>query len=474
MKTRKWAVIEIFVFILLLNPSRSFGQIVELPVTEIPQRTSSWCWAASMEMIIKYHNPLLTTDNNPFSSLPLTQCRLATNYFNLTKAIMSGLAATDIEKPIPNLNGCKCTTCESLLPSGQKLCDKGDKKIENFSYTEAQFIDFLFSYHWFHSNEDTSRMTWNDVKREIDNCRPFIAVVGFAGGGDRGAQHAVVIKGYEETATEKLVYIIDPLSPCIVGPPTPPCSTCFYKMSYDMFNLKWTTDTRKNRLIGFIHNIYPKRDTMLFSCDDSRKVKRQGKFRQTRIAQIKDSTNTVATNIVPVTVPVKYIDYDKMLNGNFGVNNIKPYLSEILTQEVITNDPPQYLSQEKINGEWKTLFVRDLDQIPEIIIKLDSCNQNICAVRLMNESYITDNLKVVIYEYVYYETIAQKFYRFNIGDTFYLAPVTDLRDPVTNKVIVKAGIALIEDVMISRLKAITKSYERDYLTKYKKGVEYTR
>ena len=242
-----------------------------------------------------------------------------------------------------------------------------------------------------------------------------------------------------------------------------------------MFNLKWsTTDTRKNRLVGFIHNIYPKRDTTLTSCLDSRQIPRTASFRQGSMVIIKDSINNIKINQTYVTVAVKYIDYNKILNGNFGINNIKPYLINIETQELITNDPPQSLSQESINGEWKTLIVRDLREIPKIIVKLDSCNQDICAVRLMNQQSITDNLKVVTYDYVHYETLSYIFYRFNLGNTYYLAPVTDLKDPITNRIIVNSEIAIKESLMITRLKTITKAYERNYLANYKPNVDYTR
>ena len=241
-----------------------------------------------------------------------------------------------------------------------------------------------------------------------------------------------------------------------------------------MFNLKWqTTDTKTNRIVGFIHNIYPTRDLPCSSsCDTIRQSRRIN-----RLSQLDKELNKDApfnTNFIDSTllIGVNYIDYSKMLTGNFGINNIEPYLSNMKTRELVKTNPPQALSQELINQQWKTLIIRDLEQIPRVIIKIPSLNNK--QVRLMNKNFITDSIKVVPFEYVHYTSLVYLFYRFNFEGKNYLVPAADIKHPVTNKLIYKNGLAIEENLVIIQLKAVTKDYEQDYIINYKPNVEYTR
>ncbi len=132
----------------------TFGQ---LPVTPIAQKASNWCWAASLEMIIKYHQ----------SGNTVSQCDLVRRY--------SLHRATRVLGSIP------CTSC-----SISEICSLDYKKNSatlgcNYGMTKSLFPGFLNLIQITQTAQieigalRSQSAVRSELSNEISNNRPFIA-----------------------------------------------------------------------------------------------------------------------------------------------------------------------------------------------------------------------------------------------------------------------------------------------------------
>lgn len=209
--------ITITYWLLLLGFCSAAGQSKLLNIEPIGQKTNSWCWAASIEMIMKFHNPAST----------ITQCMLAKRYrvdlFNSSTTTDCGLTCNGDCESAPN----PCTSDFNYKISFAFQRDRG--------YERGGYFDMLMSLYGYHSMEKiniaSNIIAWERIKKEIDNCRPFILAIrpkasgNSAAGSDPnnpGGDHLVVVKGYYDVTNSGTVagprkqFLItsDPWSPC--------------------------------------------------------------------------------------------------------------------------------------------------------------------------------------------------------------------------------------------------------------------
>ncbi|MEM1122160.1 MAG: C39 family peptidase, partial [Bacteroidota bacterium] len=192
----------VFYLLFFSNCLPASGQNDYYKVIEIPQhgqRTSNWCWAASMEMIID----AMSSD--------ITQCAIANTYLSSSYRIGSSTG---------------------LAPSGNTCLDFCPIDIANNSFNVGLFdkssghahFDSVLTNLDYHAIENISSFAWPAYENEINNCRPMILIYLLldAGTDDRGIslipRHAVVGQGYLNLSVnnmpQRYMLINDPLEVC--------------------------------------------------------------------------------------------------------------------------------------------------------------------------------------------------------------------------------------------------------------------
>lgn len=221
------------------------------------QQTSNWCWAASMKMVMDFHNPA----NSP----TYAQCDLAKQLIKLQNPSFD-----------PNSIGC-CSNCSG---DGLSACITDLVITILYSYdgmptpAEPDNYDLLFSLYGYSSIQTINRasepMTWLQLKKQIKDCRPFI--INFdptpAVTGGLNANHAVVVAGFlEDTVTGKQGFL--------VKDPWPSCTgTAEAFFPYNVFERIDTTGVTVpegsnyfvNTVLSIVHTIQP--DTLFTNLDN--------------------------------------------------------------------------------------------------------------------------------------------------------------------------------------------------------------
>lgn len=184
------------------------GQTI-LDVPMCKQQKSLWCWAASAEMIDKFHNRDVTASGGTLS----TQCEIVDFFLD---GLHGSAPKYDIhinpnEFPLSVSSEC-CGTC---------LCD--DRR------TPGNFpIPYFYPSYFFNStyssvflklgyyNTRVNDLVFSDIVKEINYCMPLVLGLeyGSKAGGDIGSgNHIVVISGYEETSEhQQILHINDPMN----------------------------------------------------------------------------------------------------------------------------------------------------------------------------------------------------------------------------------------------------------------------
>lgn len=207
--------IFIFVLTILFCQTKVVSQQKALQFDVISQKTTTWCWAASIEMITKWHNSEIDQ---------LTSAQ---------KIFAGDKEAQKCEKLCPNLIECH-------QPINNYLANNNcfDVLLEfNKGHLTNLFRNTNFKFY-----QSNKNFTWECIINEIDKNRPFIlrykpllgALV---------SQHDVVVSGYIEYKNYKFLVIRDPWKPC---------KGDSYLLNFDMFNQK------KLEFISTI-KIYPKK-----------------------------------------------------------------------------------------------------------------------------------------------------------------------------------------------------------------------
>lgn len=151
----------IFVPILILTHiAYSFSQgKVLADVTYIPQKTETFCWAASAEMIAKFHG-VVQTD---------FQCKMGESRWHLY--VTSGLYNCIGD----NLNGIASFNSKNVT----------HKYDYNKVFTNCTGLI---------SCEDSVSLTPFFIKQQIDSCHPFLFAIGY--GGRKNSGHVYAVNGY--------------------------------------------------------------------------------------------------------------------------------------------------------------------------------------------------------------------------------------------------------------------------------------
>ena len=257
--------ITITCWLLLLGFCSAAGQARQMKVTQIGQNKNKWCWAASIEMVMKFHQPTST----------ISQCQIARTYM------------VDIQRNNNSINCCSTCNCNcSTVNTSSDIpnCNTTINFARETSVTPIRvetvggYFDLLFSMNNYHSmekiNRNVRRIQWNEIKAEINACRPFIAVIKPDPSSEHrpSSDHVIVAKGYYDIPKNGLDrrYIItnDPWEVC------PGNESLF---PYEVFNVsaggtgvvyQFPEDSYGiHHVWSIVHNIYPYDTDTCISCN---------------------------------------------------------------------------------------------------------------------------------------------------------------------------------------------------------------
>ncbi len=177
-------------YCLLVISNLALSQSKQLPVRHISQEGDYLCWAASMEMIFKYHNP----------SSPYDQCKIV--------EMMQGHGVTCA----PCLDMCSPTIIQQSIADLQLNAERQSNPNCNFIVQTPRIKKILqdsFKYHLtYYTNPN-----WLTVQKNINSNRPMM---GFEGNPIEtcSASHVVIIIGYTVETGNQFYLVNDPIDIC--------------------------------------------------------------------------------------------------------------------------------------------------------------------------------------------------------------------------------------------------------------------
>ena len=169
----------------------------ELVMDSLSQRTNTWCWAASAEMVIKFFKPMLSDS--------AMQPAIVKHY--------SKFRGWGVEKK--DCKDCLGDSLHLLVKKTNSSCDIS-MQTSSKQYMKQVLLDCNFISNEV-NNTPTPSISWAGITQHIDNCRPFIVVVDPTNGQGIGSNHAIVAKGYYFTNSLNYIIANDPWSTCDKG-----------------------------------------------------------------------------------------------------------------------------------------------------------------------------------------------------------------------------------------------------------------
>lgn len=384
-----------------------------LPVPLLGQQNAEWCWAASMQMIINFHEP----------SRPIDQCLLAERFQRFRHT--SG-SSTD-----PSINfserGCCVTWCpdeESSLVGDsefENLCDESIQFSKRMDMVTLHYVDLIFSsladgtYKPYNSIEDTTSMNWAQIKTEINSCRPFIVFISKVLGARRLFNHAVVAKGYyERTDSSKYILINDPKYEVR-------CRGCEFLLPESIFS---PNVQELNSALEVVRSIFPKDSITCDTCDKIADITTNSLIAAIEsnnsnffgIGRTKFTTAEYNGLFNPKGSPQNYFATDLVYTVGVGGP------SKNAIGLVALNTTPQLaFILDIVNGEYVIKSVSLSSCTPFSVAKIKIANPiNPKQVDTFSNEYPDQQFRVI--EYLDY---TQKFYQVNVQGKNKLSPIYD-------------------------------------------------
>jgi len=167
------------------------------------QNTDAWCWAASSQMVMEYLNNIASPQLPPLPKSLGTengQCQLVNAIFDTdlrhreinTDLSLSCCKADRITNPHPDNNDPNVTESRNICVQNRWPDDVFNHPDYHHEFTPVPYSDFQFDRYSHHFAIE--RLTWQKLKDEICQNRPFIFVVQWSGGG----RDTSVVGGYRE------------------------------------------------------------------------------------------------------------------------------------------------------------------------------------------------------------------------------------------------------------------------------------
>ena len=246
---KKFSLSLFYGLIFLVSTS---GQ-VNLAAPLIGQEGQNLCWAASMEMLLQYHNPATGE----------TQCSIAEDFHNMIGANAStclGICSggCDLDLPPTGLSACDRTLPGNNIWSAEPL--------------QAANFDLLFSRLGYHSIEDITDFSWQQYQDEIDQCRPLIFNYNVTGLDITigSFNHSVVADGYFNDTGVDFMRINDPWGDCVGDEYL--VNKAVLMGTYYLPVTGGQQILQVNYMLSSVHHIFPKEDSPCLDCSSEEKV----------------------------------------------------------------------------------------------------------------------------------------------------------------------------------------------------------
>jgi Papain-like cysteine protease AvrRpt2 len=321
-------------------------KVQSLTVKPIPQKATHWCWAACMEMIMKFNNE----KENRY--IYKSQCDLAIDWYEMQR-ILQGNTTAEVFKP----NLCCIGDCD-IKPRCNNLI--------LFDSIAKYFSKPAISY----TLPKSTIMTPLDIENQISNSKqPFISGIQISKPND----HVVVITGYRYEGSKLWLVGINPISNTL----------CVYLESQWPYNDSEDADLGE-KISGYVWNLQPLIPTpnpiiptiipinSLSSVSNNVIIRRKG-VNSMNSEVNKDSSISIAN---PENVPIS----KQIVNINFG-NKPKPFQGEKLHE--LSNDEFAALATNK---NYSLVPVKYLSL--EALINISSDKLNLPNVELKNRQVI--------------------------------------------------------------------------------------
>lgn len=401
---------------------------LKIPTLGFGQQTGNWCWAACMDMLFEFHGV----------NKGVTQCDLAKAYslFN------SGGDLPISSDPCNVLTICGGTCTEMTgCNSYDQTIQINHPEVSYIDEAKPHFFDLIFSFHEYTSTETTARMSWEEVKRQIDRCRPFITLRTDKFTGVTGL-HAMLATGYLEQKSPQLEYIyyVNPWNPLN-------CNAIeeIMPLPQKLFLMPDALPQYQYSVRAFVYDIRPMAIDDCLSCaqlnqlnpnivktqftqesPDLHKLVQEnlGKFIGTLGNEFKEDTfqTFFRPNSNHYQSPVKYILPRPVLDSKKW---FKPFNFNVITNEtpivdvIYTGTTPHLVSRfHKKDQTWfleKITLATDAEPI--------SCTVNGKEIYLSNVPFPNNSLQTIPYEKVEMKPLLYQFYRFRYQNQIYMTPV---------------------------------------------------
>lgn len=416
----------------------------ELDITMEAQENNLWCWAACMEMVIKYHEP-----NNL-----ITQCELAFTNYLVQNNYSPNTPLPPIQRDSCCLNMCSNPSC-SQDDFGNCANSTCNQEIESY-FNGSQHFERIFSRFQFSAKEDSIKITWDQIKNEIQKCRPFIIVINRAI--EEVGVHAVVIKGYkeEENGIKKLI-VLDPWEHCLGC-----VDTLLYPLSYTEDFAPWV-----------IYDIHNKWLNECISCSGKEKKIKTTNSTTPSFANVLESKLNECLKNNTSNLPIedcmkaypnlifsikKYFSFDKLTQNTDSIFDLNKVTNMQQIVDIKAKDTSNFKGSISFiyNGKsvhLKTVtpctYYEDNEQITIFESKLN----------LSNNSTL---IGTTPYEIIEYPLFHYRFYSFNYAGKTYLSPVETYPSLKINQAVLRKGQGTESSLVIKNLSDKSKKYKEIY------------
>lgn len=249
-------------------------------ISLLPQITGKLCWAASIQMITKYHNPSVSLHNVLMAKDP--------SYAN--------------DAP----DTCNFGTDPELDAKKWNSAIERDY-MEPYKHRELEIVLSNLGYY---GNEDVTKLEWSMIVKQINNCQPFLISIYNATTGNSADRHVVVVKGYWVSQSgDKYIIVYDPYGQCVGQA---------YSLAYELL----FDPSSHNKIYNHVINIYDKTNTDCIACRENQTV---NEVMETRELYIRTLSSTNEDTIISHTdlvsqlaenvVNVKIVSSNKTLDS---------------------------------------------------------------------------------------------------------------------------------------------------------------
>ena len=345
----------------------SMPHIINLrEVKRMYQFSNSLCWAASIQMLLTYYE---------------------------------GIAEFSLDTIVKK----KTNMTECITPKTCPDTSKCDNSMEQDDLSEVPIdaqrgYETILSRLGYYSNLETNKLEWYIVKKQIDNCHPFLLTISDGttiGTGLEDSRHMVVVKGYWEKGVDKYLIINDPYGNC---------KGQIYSLNFN----KLYDPIAVDKVFNYIINIRKKEDSYCFSCGNKRIMPGKTSDEENRINTFQNSKKSIS-------------QFMESLNNNVPLSTkiIKLYIVSERKLGVV-NDPTNL---ESISENTDIIDV-PLDK--DIVIRLQRFRDNKYQIMRIMENFYQTLGEDLPDSYVVYPKTHQNYFvrvnkfmpQYNVKDAF--------------------------------------------------------